>query len=385
MTDLSQGSSVLSTTTFLETPSGSSKPCYSPFYYWRTTGTSTPGFYAKKRAKALLPINMFHQHEARSTFQGGLTYSGWTAQFGGTLKYRLSQSEPQPSNWSVLTPEDYLIMSEARLQAKINPDLLDSLTTRAIVGCTASKHDSLTFIAEFSKTVTMFKKAGANLARLLTSTSPKHWADAWLEGRYGWRTLWYDMQSLNEAIKSMESTSDFYKHRATSAFIEDDDLDWDYTRLNATYEIQSRIIWDISYRGFAVAKFKPPPFGGDVLTTAWELMPWSFVIDWFFDVGSKIAFLSSRWAKADYVSGYGAYVRGSGSVYHSHVETGDRVNLGSSTWFDMESFDSEVDLEGELRLRAPLTPDLLPSLNIRLDDFKVLDLVAMLSQLLRKR
>jgi hypothetical protein len=111
--------------------------------------------------------------------------------------------------------------------------------------------------------------------------------DTWLEVKYGWKPLIQDVQNAAEAL-----SKDFSK-------------DYDVrirTKGSAEYSLYEPLFGSSSGRGTAKAYigakfliFEPElrvrsALGlTDVASIAWELMPWSFVIDWFSPIGDFIA------------------------------------------------------------------------------------------------
>jgi hypothetical protein len=365
---------------FDESGSQQQKPTFSDYDYWKTTGDEVVGFYAKQRAGELLPVNSYRQLRSKSTFSGSRTYTSYTQQTGGDVITNYNQPLPHTNNWPYTPPENYVTFTQSGLENRLDAAVIDNLTTRAIVGIQSSVHDSLTFVAEFHKVVSMFRNAGNTLAKLTSKTDPKDWSSLWLEGRYGWRTLWYDMNSVNDAIRHLERSGDFYRKVAGQSESFDETQEFDHTLLNAEMKNVINSTFHVNYRGFAVSKIVPPAFGGDILDTAWELIPWSFVVDWFVDIGFKISYISGRWTEADYVSGYGTKITGN-ALWTNYIDSkSGRTNIGGS-WYDLDSNTAVVVMEAELLVREPFTPSLSPNLNIRLDDFKIVDLISLITQI----
>jgi hypothetical protein len=263
------------------------------------------------------------------------------------------------------------------LQSFVEPALLDNVATRAAVALSAPTHDSLTFTAELGKTVHMFRNIGTRMGSLMSSTNPKDWASAWLEGRYGWRTLGYDLESIQDAVERLDKQTNFYRSTSLStsstAINDSTVIEWGS---GATYTVTHTGKVDVSYRGFAIGKQSPPKFGGDIVVTAWELIPYSFVLDWFLDVGMKINYYVNSNPKLERAIGVGT------KVTYSNQTKVNMTTTGSGNW-ELDSLDMTGTIKGTLLERDGFSPSLTPSLNVRLDQWKVLDILAMVVQRMR--
>lgn len=173
----------------------------------------------------------------------------------------------------------------------------------AISSAKDEAYDILTSLAEMGKTVDMIagrvrsvfgyaEKAAVKARRKsnhqLQTEMLKRFTGYWLELRYGWRPLLAD---INNAIQQFQKVESLYQEgrRRTSQ---------DLTRTvpeKTSYD--QRAIWHAqgtyqgtrTYRGFAfaVGSFGQGPQARP-LNTAWELVPYSFVVDWFMDIGGAI-------------------------------------------------------------------------------------------------
>jgi len=368
MSTKTTGTFVPASETFVETKSNgppyASKPTYGEFGGKQSSGSEIPGYYGKIRRGDLLPITTWWQFEVSGSFSGGREYKD----SAGTT---YTQAKPHTNNWPAGT-RAYIDSTFA--SSFIEPDLLDNVATRAFVSLTSSTHDSLTFAAELGKTVSMFRGISSRILDLTSSLSPNKWASAWLEGRYGWRTLSYDMQSMAKAIEELDKRSQFYKatsHTSDNQHVVETSS---WTHLDSTLENTLDINVEVSYRGLCVGKLKPPSFGGDLITTGWELVPFSFVIDWFFDIGLRLQALSSATLTGDYSIGAGTKTTISGTSTTSILSSS-----GTGT-YQYISNNATANMEATLVTRAPHPVGFLPSWNPRLDSLKVVDLVSLLIQ-----
>jgi len=166
--------------------------------------------------------------------------------------------------------------------------------------------DALTFAAELPKTANMITGFGNKLRNLSRGLSKKKILSAWLEGRYGWRTLAYDARDIHHAVSEMEATRNIWSERqgfSSSQSLPDDYVVSSATNNDATVSCSGSI--DESVRGAISAQISVSRFRTNPAETAWELVPLSFVLDWVYDVGTSIRALSFAAASSHYYSSIG--------------------------------------------------------------------------------
>lgn len=203
---------------------------------------------------------------------------------------------------------------------------LASLTVEAVARARTSQFDLGTFAAEFNKTVAMIVSFRENtfgranqivrdLERTLDESRRnekvllhgiKTFDQAWLEGRYGWRTLAYDLKDINDSLYklkdigltslkrayAMDKASSVSTWSNPSCRIKQTASnltynDWSYYSgsMTSTCELQRRAgcIVEMIMEGVAFI---------DPLVTAWEVIPFSFIADWFLNIGKNISAFS---------------------------------------------------------------------------------------------
>jgi hypothetical protein len=118
-------------------------------------------------------------------------------------------------------------------------------------------------------------------------------ASSWLGYRYGVMTTYYDVLSWVSVSKG-----DQRRKRVTSSLFDsyNNEVDWHVTYESAQALEEKRSFYrrrsDISAGVLIVpeAVSTADRFGANrILSTAWELVPFSFVIDWVLDTGTRIA------------------------------------------------------------------------------------------------
>jgi hypothetical protein len=227
--------------------------------------------------------------------------------------------------------------------------------------------DALTFGAELSKTVVMFRSFLTRWASLARSGKLE---SLWLEGRYGWRPLVYDMKDINKAINNLNEGRKRYRDSVGSTTTKT----WkQINTINAVYGVltcTTTYTDTFGIRGSIVADIEPPRIQFNPITTAWELMKLSFVVDWVLNIGQFLESLSFLALQREYYAAAGFQVK------RSYIQTSNFVPAVGclGTWY--------TDSRGEATLtqRIPTSVSTIPLPKLRLGAFKVLDLVALFLQ-----
>jgi hypothetical protein len=240
-------------------------------------------------------------------------------------------------------------------------------------------HDTLTFISEIHKTRQMFVDLVKKIVRYKRSSEPfdlqsrvRETRSLWVEGRYGWRTLIYDIQDLQKAL---ESLSEIQRKRIsersgmTETFtnITVENLNWSSGPLTRTYTDD----FQVGRRGSITADIRPPHFRFNIVSTAWELTTLSFVLDWIYNVGQALSAINFHLLAEQYAAsgGFQIYLQ-----RHVAVST-----VSWNTYFS-GTISQEATYIGSMVERVPMSVPLRPLTTFNIDDFKVWDLLAILSQ-----
>jgi hypothetical protein len=249
--------------------------------------------------------------------------------------------------------------------------------TEAAAKIYSTGYDALTAIAELTEIRAMFMSATKKLWHL---DFPKNWKtlrSAWLEGRYGWRTFFYDLRSLDEAIRNFDETRTRHSERSgkqhTTSVLSSSTIDhttWGYDLVQETTSV-------ISMRGSVVADITVPKFQFNPLQTGWELIPFSFVVDWFVNVGSALAAINFIAFSSNYSASKGYKI----TICRETTTANVWHNGGTSFDFLDFSFGMNARSEGMIEKRVPCGVPILPSFSVKLNAWKVVDLLALLSQI----
>lgn len=290
----------------------------------------------------------------------------------------------------------------------IDDDIVQYVTNRAIAECRSSLWDVLTFLGELKETVHMivskfhgvdaFAHRAARHAAKRSSTYGEAllaFRQYWLEYRYGWRPLCHDVADALKSMSTKRHRREIIRGRGSQTQSLDDskittstsNLGHSVTRENIRTETYSG---SRLYRGVSYGEIDDPSiaqWGSDPFVTAWELIPYSFVMDWFIQVGDYIQAISPF--QGGKLVGAGYSIR-------------DSYTYDSSTLITDSGGDSVYRQYGTLSgMSATIIADTyqryassagLPGWNPRLSDVKLIDLVALVTQrmqsverLLRKR
>jgi hypothetical protein len=250
--------------------------------------------------------------------------------------------------------------------------------------------DGLTFAAELHKLVRMFRQFIPKVLKLLREAFRLYRSgalarlgyasvDAWLEGRYGWRILIYDIEDINELMKKIDEDEMLRsKERVGDVFT----YTWDRSSTGTAGNVVNRddvTNYTVRMRGSIIADFTPSKITLNPVLTAWEIVPFSFVVDWIVQVGRALEAMSFLALNNKYTACVGYKVEVERTVRFESFGTGIWSNEFHSTFPDIE-----VDDNWELLRRRPVRVPTKPLLNVDLNAFKVMDLVALVLQLFRK-
>lgn len=250
--------------------------------------------------------------------------------------------------------------------------------------------DALTFLAELHKTVRLFKSVVLNFAKLMDSfirvrrygidNVVDQTFNQWLEGRYGWRILLYDIEDINTLLTGIDDkTRTRFKERTgqnvttTNSQVENV-LNFAHFHILRTEVVQR----EIKVRGYLIADFVPPHVITNLVTTGWELTRYSFVVDWILNVGAALNALSFLSTNSTYTAATGIEVRTQVWNTYECVPHAPATNF-SSNWSQLDGRYTVVS-----RIRQPRIVPFIPHVEVNLDAFKVTDLIALIWGLLPK-
>lgn len=350
---------------------------------WKsTTGWDIPGYSKLKRAGTLLPHTPFTQFEYEAEGVGNYRLL-WNPNGG--------QQVLPDGKYAGVTPKDTMLALLNTEAAKYDASWLIQQAANNIY---TQNFDALTFIAELNSVRRMFVDVAHRFHRLLrrmlrylkrkrrvppdAQSAPAHeFANIWLQFRYGWRPLLKDMQAIALLSKNWDKPVTLRQSKTSQS----DTNRTDFSSVaggspSAPVTTTTTVRWDIGLRGSVTADITPPKVQLNAAITAWEMIRFSFVIDWFISVGSSIGALNLVVFSTAYTASSGIKVKRSKlSVRQSGAP------LAPFYYWDGSFVVTE---DSELLLRTPGSIPLLPQPRVKLDVTKVIDLVALITQLIRR-
>lgn len=363
--------------------SSATKWTYSPPGPWTQTGTTLDfvtsedayshngydieHFHLLLKQRKLLPLTYWKQQE----ITGGLSVANHELTVLATgLKSKWVGLRPLISTWQI--PSSWTLESLG-----IDTDEVESLGRRALQAAASNIYsrgwDALTFAAELHKTIQMFTNL---LRRTLEGLRKADWSGQWLETRYGWRILKYDIQDIQKLLFGLEKKrSEVLKERVGYKRHYVQTGTTTYTDVSGTRYYSITDEFEVSVRGNVLALAPSPKLNINPFTTAWEIVPYSFIVDWFFDVG--------QWLEALSFLGLATHTE---SAWGYKVDGKRTTSLTSVAWSSGWTGDSELQAEVNLACttRIPSSVPYLPLVNpspLSIDQLR--DLLSLLGQRLR--
>jgi hypothetical protein len=256
-----------------------------------------------------------------------------------------------------------------------NPDFsgYDYLVQQAAARIYAQGADALTFLSELPKLKKSLSKLASTARRLLDNKriqrqTSKQLLESWLEGRYAWRTLGYDIKDFYEAVTQFEEKREIHSQRVGTTYTESgSSVIWSGTVQNLYWTLTKSWNHHHSLRGSVTGRISASRFTVNPLVTGWELLQLSFVLDWVLDVGTAIE-------AASFVAFSQEYAASQGSKTVSFVQyncsgSDSSSHTGSATCY--------WEYESTTERRSPSTINLLPQpTNRKLSPDMATDLIA---------
>jgi len=350
-----------------------------------SVGESIGGYYGKIRRGELLPFTYWSQREDAVTHTVG------------HRKFRDPRNGCYNSYYTILPLVQY--PTDTELNELVGNALAEAAnyTQTAAARIYGKSFDTITFLAELGKTVDMFNKVVpkvANLAKTVYAANVKHARTGnikaisekylrkqvdrdWLEGRYGWRTTFYDLKNLQDALARLGDKKKRFLERAGRSYT------WNATNNVANYS-WNVLTWDlldsrkysVNLHGKVCADVDLPAFMFNPFTSAWELTRLSFVVDWVYNVGQALEAMSlmALATRTEAAACCRVEVTGSLSVVNGRIASPYVVDA-AGTFTDTYS----ITLSNRRKAKVPFPPQF----RLNLSALKVLDLAALIRQALK--
>lgn len=303
----------------------------------------------------------------------------------GGLAFNSSAVGGMAPPWPKLQPEE------------VREDLINAVVVSARANAVSDAWDVLTFMAELQSSVrtlatvsSRFWNASARLAETAQRISRKRgrlrkagevydiFRNLWLEGRYGIRPMVYDAVDITNVIRKLTSEErsalitgkGYQRSPAEPSFeVETDQTIGNFYRERTTLEKSG---FNVTYRGKAYIEAKgdwSDAFQADIFNTAWELTPYSFVFDWFVDVGSWISTLTPT-ASGSFAGTCVSYKYNASNTRSFIMEPHGPIGQGSGGR-------AYITRTVEHYVRFPYAGIPYPPVNVRLSIPKLIDLLTL--------
>jgi hypothetical protein len=242
-------------------------------------------------------------------------------------------------------------------------------------------------VSIFKRVITIYKALKRfDVSALRKELTAKELADRYMEYRYAIRPLYYEATGIIDAFSSLGSKHDRFtfrgSHSKTDTSVAYGTINlvgiFNHTSISTTIrEVKARagVLTSIAPIGL------PEAFGvDDIFEGLWELVPFSFVLDWFFNVGKTLA----SWTPELGVKELASWVTVTDTV-SSVKSCGSLIGLTTDVY----------DVACQCQVPSPITRyektytrtpnpsrSILPKLDIKLDTLKLLDLAIILKNIL---
>lgn len=315
----------------------------------------TDGYYRLVKEGKLLPINPLSMSSSERS--GGLcAYAYWRyakKELGKYSRYdawvnSLARPAPIPSHLP-------------------NPISSQALLTEAISKWRSQGFDVLTFIAELRKTQDMivganhrFRQVSSDIVAVLRRRNTRfrdmsEVSDAflhlWMEGRYGWRLLYYDLLSIQDAASNNFET--LSRYNASESVTSESTSPWSshyfYRWRTVTTTVHSARAGVIGTMDMGRVSFDP-------IVTAYEVIPYTIVLDWLIGLSSTLR-ASSPFARGTIDSTWTSLKSETTSILEVEPVQWGSYSTPVSTFLSNDSFSSLKTLT-----RAKVSPTYEPKI-----------------------
>lgn len=332
--------------------------------------SSGPGWRRARNAGGILPVNPYSISKIE-TFRKGT--NGKTVVVGACPSREVENQdlyytgfESLPSGWKVPDP------TSGDVAGAVNSAISDSSAGVMQLGVTAleAKETWQLLKGAVPRLKAIWKKCVYDAPR--RGVSPQ---TLWLEYRYGWQPIYFELRAAVAAFNGK-----FYEgmrqHGTGRRELTDSKQQTVVTNLGTlSRTVSYSLDWKIRISGFALSQVESQTmakYGLNPVTTIWEKVTYSFMIDWIWDIGSWLSNLSLG------LSGY--KLVSSGHSIKTTAETRITVNftgIGSTTG---SYSGQEYKVKRVSFTRNPGGGGGLPSLNLHLSGIHLADLLAIIGR-----
>jgi len=368
--------------------------------------TVTPNYFKMKRLGQTLPVNSMSQdgHILHETSNGSTVWRREQKSTKITVGFTQADGHLGWSYWHTKTGLTQGFYNAWGGPALPSWPLSSEVLTEALANARTSATDIGTFAAELTKTAGMIAAFRTNvfnrahkIANTITSRKDRNWsrsgaiaafADQWLEYRYGWRTLGYDISDINESLVKLRSVAAPLArgHASKKASLS-------VVRFSGTSLVSATPTGTLSTNNIArvdgsitdVRELTVKADCGvtllanniafvDPLVTTWEIIPFSFIVDWFTNINDNIA------AYSPFAVGNVAYCSlTSSDVWTTSTSVSCKEPVWNPVTDNMYLTGTPAYHMNHVKVsstRVPANPSFSLSIDLNLDSSKLLDLAS---------
>lgn len=315
----------------------------------------TPNYHQKLRAGEFLPPNPMTRSQNTDSVLNVIYGVGGVGRF---------TTNPTDKRWRASSFVGHMALKSPITKSLFTTADINAIAIEAKARLSSQGMDYLTSLVELRQTIAMFTSFRANLMsriqRLAREFSRKHkrrkfnsereawdaFSAFWLEARFGWRILYYDIMSLQNYIETMNEEKAIISASSRQSK--------DRTEFTRTYTqgytsqfhgaircFREDIIDEQVSVGYAGRLDFSKMGNPNVLNTLWDIIPFSLVVDMFFNVQANILAFSSQDFNVESISNSGWISRkrtGRVDVNFQHLPNGtfevaklDIITLTSGT------------------------------------------------------
>lgn len=354
------------------------------------SGADIEGFHRLLNSGVLLPHTPFSSFIERGEWTlGGLHIKQYNKASGKLIWER------EDSHYMGLSSDTALVdFSGVDNLLSIVPSDLDYMAQAAAARIYSKGFDAATFVAELKDlrrtfggvlhdALTVKKNVLKKIGKAAKDPKKviKYMENAYLELRYGWRPLLGEIKEFDQVYHEFDEKRSRWSERVglteRNANVDESSSDSTF----GTHYITTTTVDEISRRGSVTADAAIAKFSANAALTGWEVIPYSFVVDWFFSVQQSLA-ASSLLAIADaYSASTGFKIKRTvNRVVHLTVDGETSV-----TYYQGDSPLSSMDYQAIYSKRIPTSVSISPFSEVKLDVWKGLDALALLHQIFGKR
>lgn len=337
-------------------------------------GATTPNYRKAVKSGSLLPLNYYSRWDYHKESPLQNIYISNTEGCAAGKFNTLIGTIPFPSSLDIRSVYGY--------PPNISWDGVDvnALLVSAMADATPNM-DALVTAIEARQTFKMVKNARNDAKSLIREAlrGGHHTAvaasKAWLAWRYGWDQLGKDVVNILEFVKEPLSNIVVTGQAGTSRNTSTTTAP--YIAYQDTWHkewLSGEIRQDISFRARVVAKYRYQTLNAvaDVPIAIWEEIPFSFVADWFVNVGDVLAAWRLRRLCSTIIASTGVNytIERTDNYWQAPGTAPNSVATGASTRTQY--------LTGKARAPSCI-PSLVPSISVNLTSKRLLDAAALLT------